>query len=77
MQNAIVVVIGLRAKILTKKSLSSCEKSRKSSSVAAENTAAGLTARRCDIGLTSTWFQAAFLDVNGLPDLPHISMNVI
>ena len=57
-----------------------CEKSRKSSSsaavVAAENRAAGLTARQCDVGLTSTWFKAALLDVNGSPDLPDISMDM-
>ena len=59
--------------------MSSCEKSRKSSSAAvgaAENRAAGLTARRYDVGLTSTWFEAALLDVNGSPDLPDISMIV-
>jgi len=43
---------------------------------AAENRAAGLIAWRCDVGLTSTWFEAASLDVNGSPDLPDISMNV-
>jgi len=31
---------------------------------------------RCDAGLTSTWFETALLDVNGLTDLPDISMNV-
>ena len=34
------------------KNMSSCEKSRKSSSSAAETRAAGLTARRCDVGRT-------------------------
>jgi len=43
---------------------------------AAENRAAGLTARRCDVVLTWTWFEAALLDVNGSPDLPGISMKV-
>ena len=43
---------------------------------AAENRAAGLIAWRCDVGLTSTWFEAALLDVSGSPDLPDISMNV-
>jgi len=55
----------------------SCEKPRKSSSsVAAENRATWFTARRCDVGFTSTWFEAALLVVNGSPDLPDISMNV-
>ena len=45
-------------------------------SEAAENRAAGLTARRCDVRLTSTWFEAALLDVSGSPSLPDISMNV-
>jgi len=55
----------------------SCEKSRKSSTsaAAAENRAAGLRARRRDVGLTSTWFEAALLDVSGSPDLPD-SVNV-
>ena len=35
-----------------------------------------IAGRRCDVGLTSTWFEAALLDVNGSPDLPDISMNV-
>jgi len=39
---------------------------------ATENRAAGLTARRCDVGVTSTWFEAALFDVNGSPDLPYI-----
>ena len=61
--------------------MSSCEKSRKSSSSSeasgtGENRAAGPTARRCDVGVTSTWFEAALLDVNASPDLPDISMNV-
>jgi len=50
------------------------KKSKKSSSLvavgAAENRAAGLTARYCDAGLTLTWFGAALLDGNGSPDLP-------
>jgi len=29
-----------------------------------------LTARRYDVGLALTWFEAALLDINGLPDLP-------
>ena len=41
-----------------------------------QKTAAGLTARHCDVGLTSTWFEAALLDVSVSPDLPDISMNV-
>ena len=49
---------------------------RQRQSGAAENRAAGLTARRCDVGLTSTWFKAALLDVNGSPDLPDISMDM-
>jgi len=49
---------------------------RQRQSGAAENRAAGLTARHCDVGLTSTWFEAALLDVTGSPDLPDISMNV-
>ena len=61
--------------------MTSCKKNgenrrRQWQSGAAENRAAGLTARRCDVGLTSTWFEATLLDVNGLPDLPDISMNV-
>ena len=56
------------------KNMSSCEKSRTPSPSAAvggcrvqnESRAAGLTARRCDVGLTSTWFEAALLDVNRL-----------
>ena len=56
------------------------KKSKKSSSLvavgAAENRAAGLTARYCDAGLTQTWFGAALLDGNGSPDLPDISMNM-
>ena len=49
---------------------------RQRQSGAAENRAAGLTARRCDVGVTSTWFEAALLDVNASPYLPDISMNV-
>jgi len=49
---------------------------RQRQSEAAENRAAGLTARRCDVRLTSTWSEAALPDVNGSPDLPDISMNV-
>jgi len=44
---------------------------RQRQSGAAENRAAGLTARRCDVGLTSTWFEAALLNVTGSPDLPE------
>jgi len=51
-------------------------RSRQRQSGAAEHRAAGLTARRCDVRLTSTWFEAALLDVSGSPDLPDISMNV-
>ena len=43
---------------------------------AAENRAAGLTVRRCDVGLTSTWFEATLLDVGGSSDLLDLSMNV-
>ena len=73
LQSAIVVVIDQRTKI-SMKNMSSCEKSRTPSPSAAvggcrlqnESRAAGLTARRCDVGLTSTWFEAALLDVNRL-----------
>jgi len=60
------------------KNMSSCEKSKKLSAAvgAAENRAAGLTSWLCDVGLTSTWFEAALLDVNSLPDLPDINKNV-
>jgi len=58
----------------------SCKKIEKvivvSGSGAAENRAAGLTARYCDAGLTLTWFGAALLDGNGSPDLPDITMNM-
>jgi len=57
------------------------KKSRKSSSAAvgaAENRAAGLTARQSDVGgLTSTWLEAALLDVNGSPDVPDISISLV
>ena len=49
---------------------------RQRQSGAAENRVAGLTARRYDVRLTSTWFEVTSLDVNGSPDLPDISMNV-
>ena len=50
---------------------------RQRQSGSAENRAAGLTARRCDVGvMTSTWFDAALLDVSGSPDLPDISLNL-
>ena len=52
------------------------ERSRQRQSGAAETRAAGLTARHCDAGLTSTWFEATLLDVSGLPDLSDISINV-
>ena len=75
LQSAIVVVIDQRTKI-SMKNMSSCEKSRTPSPSAAvggcrvqneSRAAAGLTARRnCDVGLTSTWFEAALLDVNRL-----------
>ena len=63
------------------KNMSSCEKSSKSSSAAvgaAANRAAELNLGvvNYDVGLTSTWFEAALLDVSGSPDLPDISMNV-
>jgi len=61
------------------KNMLSCEKSRISLSVAVggcRKQSAGLKARRCDVGLTSTWFVAALLDVSGSSDLPDISMNV-
>jgi len=67
--------------MLTKKMLP-CEKSMKSLSSAAvggcrKDSCRTYTARRCDVGLmTSTWIEAALLDVNGSPDLPDISMNV-
>ena len=35
---------------------------RQRQSGAAEHRAAGLTARRCDVRLTSTWFEAALLE---------------
>jgi len=41
---------------------------------AAENLAAGLTARHCDVSLTSTWFEATLLDVSGSPDLPDMNV---
>ena len=44
---------------------------------ATENRAAGLTARRCDVGVTSTWFEAALFDVNGSPDLPVLILRRI
>jgi len=44
-----------------------CRRQRQSK--AAESRAAGLTVGHCDVGLTSTWFEAALLDVNSLPDL--------
>ena len=47
---------------------------RQRQSGAAENRAAGLTARRCDAGLKWTWFEAALLDFNG--SLPYTSINV-
>ena len=61
--------------------MSSCEKTREShrrprQSGAAENRAAGLTVRRFDVGLTSTWFEATLLDVSGSSDLLDLSMNV-
>jgi len=57
------------------KNRQSRRRQRQSGSV--ENTAAGLTARHCDVGvMTSTWFDAALLDVSGLPDLPDISLNL-
>jgi len=58
--------------------MSSCERSRKSSSSAAVGGCRkqSTTARRYDVGLTSKWFEAALLDVNGSPDLPDIRMNV-
>jgi len=46
---------------------------RQRQSGSTENRAAGLTARRCDVGVTSTWFDAALLDVSGSPDLPDIN----
>jgi len=49
---------------------------RQRQSGSAVNRAAGLTAWRCDVGLTSTWFEAALLDVSGSPDLPDISLNL-
>jgi len=49
---------------------------RQRQSGSAENRAAGLTARCCDVGLTATWFDAALLDVSGSPDLPDISLNL-
>jgi len=61
------------------KKMWSCKKSRKSSSAAvgaAGNRAAGLTARQSDVGLTSTWLEAALLDVNGSPDVPDISISL-
>ena len=36
-----------------------------------------ITGRRCDVDLTSTWFEAALLDVNGSPYLPDISVTVV
>jgi len=50
---------------------------RQRRSGAAENRAAGLTARHCDVDLTSTWFEAALLDVSGSPYLPDISVTVV
>ena len=48
-----------------------------SGSRALQKTAAGLTARHSDVGLTSTWLEVALLDVSGSLDLADISMNVI
>jgi len=52
------------------------ESHRQRQSKAAENRAAGLRAQHCDVGLTSTGFKAALLDINGSLDLPDISMKV-
>ena len=60
--------------VVVRKNRESCRRQRQLG--AAENRVAGLTARQSDVGLTSTWFEAALLDVNGSPDLPDISMNV-
>ena len=49
---------------------------RQRQSGAAENRAAGLTARQSDVGLTSTWLEAVLLDVNGSPDVPDISISL-
>jgi len=38
---------------------------QRQSAAAAETRAVGLTARRCDVGLTWIWFEAALLDVSG------------
>ena len=62
------------------KKICRCAKNRESHcqwhSQDAENRAAGLTGWCCDAGLTSKWFEATLLDVNGSQDLRDISMNV-